>query len=192
MTASGLGLNKFRYSGLITAFKNREPVTEETTSKIIELVKLSKGWSSVEASSGNGDSGMIGVMEEELYNVPTFEIVQRNYFNRLLTVYHTALHDCADLGSKEAVDTISEMLKQDGYVPDLFCVTQVMRHYLRCRDIKGDKKILDDYISSRKPLAMEFYTTLVQGTMIKYTPDGMEKDIVTFSKVNAFQPHTVY
>jgi len=146
----------------------------------------------VEASSGNGDFGMIGVTEEELYNVPTTNIVQRHYFNGLLIVYHTALHACADLGSKEVVDTISEMLKQDGYVPDLFCVTQVMRHYLRCRDFKGSKKILDDYINSGKPLAMEFYTTLVQGPMIEYTPDGMEKDIVTFSKVNAFQPHTVY
>lgn len=185
MTAAGLGLNKFCYSGLITAFKNREPVTEETTSKIIELVKQSKGWSSVEASSGSGDSGMIGVTEEELYNIPTAEIVQRRNFNRLLTVYHTALHACADLGSKEAVDTISEMLKQDGYVPDLFCVTQVMRCYLRCRDIKGAKKIFDDYISSGKPLAMEFYTTLVQGAMIGYTPDGMEIAQDTLQKMTA-------
>lgn len=174
MTAAGLGLNKYCYAGLITAFKNREPVTEETTSKIIELVKQSKGWSSVEASSGSGDSGMIGVTEEELYNIPTAEIVQRRYINRQLTVYHTALHACADLGSKEAVETISEMLKQDGYAPDLFCVTQVMRCYLRCRDIKGAKKIFDAYIRSGKPPALELYTTLVQGAMIGYTPDGME------------------
>lgn len=185
MTAAGLGLNKFCYAGLITAFKNREPVTEETTSKIIELVKQSKGWSSVEASSGSGDSGMIGVTEEELYNIPTAEIVQRRYFNRELTVYHTALHACADLGSKEAADAISEMLKQDGYSPDLFCVMQVMRCYLCCRDIKGAKKIFDDYISSRKPIALEFFTTLVQGAMIGYTPDGMEIAQDTLQKMTA-------
>lgn len=185
MTAAGLGLNKYCYAGLITAFKNREPVTEETTSKIIELVKQSKGWSSVEASGGSGDSGMFGVTEEELYNIPTAEVVQRQYINRQLTVYHTALHACADLGSKEAVETISEMLKQDGYAPDLFCVTQVMRCYLRCRDIKGAKQIFDDYISSGKPLALEFYTTLVQGAMIGYTPNGMETAQDTLQKLTA-------
>ncbi|KAH9308526.1 hypothetical protein KI387_036437, partial [Taxus chinensis] len=175
MTAAGLGLNKFCYAGLITAFKNRQPVTEETTSKIIELVKQSKGWSSVEASSGAGDSGMIGVTEEELYNIPTAEFVQRrNFINRQITVYHTALHICADLGSKESVDTLMEMLKQDGYASDVFCVIQVMRCYLLCRDVEGGKAIFDEYIKSGKPLAMELYTSLAQGAMIGHTPKGME------------------
>lgn len=34
MTAAGLGLNKFCYAGLITAFKNKTPITDETTTKV--------------------------------------------------------------------------------------------------------------------------------------------------------------
>jgi len=34
MTAAGLGLNKFCYAGLITAFKNKLPTTEETPKKV--------------------------------------------------------------------------------------------------------------------------------------------------------------
>lgn len=34
MTAAGLGLNKFCYAGLIAAFQNRTPISEETTSKV--------------------------------------------------------------------------------------------------------------------------------------------------------------
>ncbi|KAG1326326.1 putative Pentatricopeptide repeat-containing protein, mitochondrial [Cocos nucifera] len=38
MTAAGLGLNKFCYAGLITAFKNKLPITEETTTKTMETL----------------------------------------------------------------------------------------------------------------------------------------------------------
>ena len=34
MSAAGLGLNKFCYAGLITAFKNKTPTTEETMAKV--------------------------------------------------------------------------------------------------------------------------------------------------------------
>ncbi|KAG0471788.1 hypothetical protein HPP92_016334 [Vanilla planifolia] len=59
MTAAGLGLNKFCYAGLITAFKNKQPTTDETTNKIVELVKQSKGWSSIETSSDGGENERI-------------------------------------------------------------------------------------------------------------------------------------
>ncbi|RWW26891.1 hypothetical protein BHE74_00012348 [Ensete ventricosum] len=36
MTAAGLGLNKFCYAGLITAFRNKLPTTEETTAKVCD------------------------------------------------------------------------------------------------------------------------------------------------------------
>lgn len=186
MTAAGLGLNSFCYAGLITAFKNRHPVTEETTSKIIELVKQSKGWSSVEASSGTGDSGMLSVSEEELYNIPTAEFIhRRSFINRQLTVYHTALHACADLGSKESLDILMEMLKGDGYTPDGFCVIQVMRCYLLCRDLEGGKRIFDEYLNSGKPLFPELYTTLARGAMIDHTPKGMEIARETLEKMVA-------
>lgn len=72
--------------------------------KIIDLVRQSKGWSSVDASSDTAENVMMGVSEEELYNIPTAEYVnRRGFLNRQLTVYHVALHACADLKSKEVL-----------------------------------------------------------------------------------------
>lgn len=46
---------------------------------------------------------MMGVSEEELYNIPTAEYVHRRggFLNRELTVYHVALHAFADLRNVE-------------------------------------------------------------------------------------------
>ncbi|URE34217.1 PPR repeat [Musa troglodytarum] len=162
MTAAGLGLNKFCYAGLITAFKNKLPTTEETTGKIIELVKQSKGWSSIEASTDSGENVMMNVSEEELYNIPTAEFVhRRGFINRQLTVYHVALHACADLKSKETVETLLDMIKRDGYSYDVFI------------DIDSGVKIFEEYTSSRPPTA-ELYVTLIEGAMVGYTPRGMQ------------------
>lgn len=71
--------------------------------KIIELVEQSKGWSSVEASNNTAENVMIGVSEEELYSLPTAEYINRRggFINRQMTVYHVALHACADLRNVE-------------------------------------------------------------------------------------------
>ena len=37
MTAAGLGLNKFCYAGLIAAYKNKTPTTDETTAKVCNM-----------------------------------------------------------------------------------------------------------------------------------------------------------
>lgn len=133
MTAAGLGLNKFCYAGLIAAHKNKEPVTDDVASKvsnkcihvllqffhffgissffffcyfsekILELVEQSKGWSAVEAPSDIPVRSMMGMSEEELYNIPTAEFVFRRggFLNREFTVYHVAFHSCADLKNVE-------------------------------------------------------------------------------------------
>lgn len=45
---------------------------------------------------------MMNVSEEELYNLPTAEYAHRRAFVfKQLTVYHVAIHACADLQSKE-------------------------------------------------------------------------------------------
>lgn len=51
---------------------------------------------------------MMGVSEEELYNLPTAEYVNRRgaFLNRQLTVYHVALHGCADLRNVEVLADI--------------------------------------------------------------------------------------
>lgn len=161
MTAAGLGLNKFCYAGLITAFKNKLPTTEETIAKIIELVKQSKGWSSIEASTDSGENVMMNVSEEELYNIPTAEFVhRRGFINRQLTVYHVALNACADLKSKETVETLLDTIKRDGYSYDVFIVMQAMRCYFNCEDIDSGVKIFEEYTSSRPPTAELYVVSL--------------------------------
>ena len=47
---------------------------------------------------------MAGITEEELYNMPTAEHVnKRGYVNRPLTVYHVAFHACAELRNVEVL-----------------------------------------------------------------------------------------
>lgn len=136
MTAAGAGLNKFCYAGLIAAHMNKTPRADDTATKvissiflswinidyfaaksfsninfflkIIEFVERSKGWSSIEASNNNAENAMMGVTEEELYNLPTAEFVYRRggFLNRQLTVYHVALHACAELKNVEVFSQI--------------------------------------------------------------------------------------
>ncbi|KAF3670915.1 hypothetical protein FXO38_06845 [Capsicum annuum] len=102
MTATGLGLNKFYYAGLITTLKNKEPVRDDIASKIIELVEQSNSWSAVEALSDVPVRTMIGVTEE-LYNLPTTEYIFwiGGFLNMELIVYHVVFHTCDDLKSVE-------------------------------------------------------------------------------------------
>ncbi|KAJ8645794.1 hypothetical protein MRB53_007542 [Persea americana] len=186
MTAAGLGLNKFCYAGLIAAYKNKTPTTDETTAKIIELVKQSKGWSSVEASSDTAENVMLGVSEEELYNIPTAEYVnRRGFLNKQLTVYHVAFHACADLKSTETMETLLEMLRQDGYSHDVFTIMQTMRCFLHCGDLDRGVKTFEDHKNSGKPPMVELYVVLVEGAMIGHTPQGMQIAQDALEKMNS-------
>ncbi|KAL0424249.1 UNVERIFIED_CONTAM: Pentatricopeptide repeat-containing protein, mitochondrial [Sesamum radiatum] len=129
LTAAGLGLNKFSYAGLIIAHKNKAALSDDTTSKIIELVEQSKGWSSVDQTKDNAENVMMGISEEELYNLPTAEYIHRRggFIAKQLTVYHVAFHACADLGDVQAIERLLEMLEKDGKTPDVFILLQVMR-----------------------------------------------------------------
>lgn len=47
---------------------------------------------------------MLGISEEELYNLPTAEFVHRRVFiYRQFTVFHVAFHACADLKNVEVL-----------------------------------------------------------------------------------------
>lgn len=190
MTAAGLGLNKFCYAGLIAANRNKTPdatSTDDIATKIIELVEQSKGWSSVEAPSDIAENVMMGVSEEELYNIPTAEYVHRRagFVNRQLTVYHVAFHALADLQNIEATDTLLEMLKKDGKSPDVFIVMQTMRCYLHSGDIDRGLKTFEDYMNSGKPPVVELYVALVEGAMVGYTPRGMQLAQDTLVNMNS-------
>ncbi|KZV55487.1 pentatricopeptide repeat-containing protein mitochondrial, partial [Dorcoceras hygrometricum] len=176
MTASGLGLNQFCYAGIITAYKNKIPLTDDTGSKIIELVEQSKGWSSVDQTKQSAQNVMMGISEEELYGLPTAEYVHRRggFVFRELTVYHVAFHACADLMDVEATDRLLEMLEKDGKTPDVYILLQVMRCYLHAGHLDRGVKVFEDYKNSRKPPITELYVTLAEGAMVGYTPRGMQ------------------
>ncbi|KAK3183680.1 hypothetical protein Dsin_030966 [Dipteronia sinensis] len=191
MTAAGAGLNKFCYAGLIIAHMNKLPVADDTASKIIEFVERSKGWSSVETSSDNAENVMMGISEEELYNLPTAEYIHRRggFLMRQLTIYHVAFHACAELRNVEAMETLVEMLKKDEKTPDVFILLQIMRCYLLSGDIDRGQKVFEDYMNSGKPPMIELYVTLVEGAMIGYTPRGMQlaqDTLVNMSSRNFF------
>lgn len=176
MTAAGLGLNKFCYAGLIAAHKNVTPITNDAASKIIELVEQSKGWSSVEASNDTAENVMMGVPEEELYNLTTADYISRRggFINRLLTVYHAAFHACADLKNVQAIERLKEMLEMDSKSPDVFITIQIMRCYLQSGNVDRGLQIFEDYMKSGKPPAAELYATIIEGAMLGYTPKGMQ------------------
>lgn len=175
MTAAGLGLNKFCYAALITALRNKTPLPDDFGTKILEFVERSKEWTSVEESSMTAENVMMDITEEELYNMPTAEYARRRGFlNRQLTVYHAALHACADLRNVEVMEALLGMLEKDGKTPDLFIVMQKMRCYLQSGDIDRGLKTFDDYMKSGNLPAVELYTMLVEGAMIGHTPKGMQ------------------
>ncbi|KAJ4829765.1 hypothetical protein Tsubulata_043938 [Turnera subulata] len=175
MTAAGAGLNKFCYAGLITAHMNKKPLSDDTATKIIELVEQSKGWSQGETTN-NPENFVMGVSQEELYNLPTADYVHRRggFLMKDLTVYHTACHACADLKNVEAMDTLLEMLAKDGKFPDVFILLQTMRCYLHSGDLDRGVKVFEDYMASGKPPMIELYVTLIDGAMVGHTPRGMQ------------------
>lgn len=185
MTAAGLGLNKFCYAGLIAAHKNKIPLANDTADRILELVEQSKGWSSVEASKDNAENVMMGISEEELYNIPTAEYVYRRggFISRLFTVYHVAFHAFADFRNVKAMETLQEMLQRDGRTPDAFISMQIIRCYLHSGDIDRGLKVFEDYMNSGKAPMTELFITLVEGAMVGYTPKGMQLAQKTLEKM---------
>lgn len=174
MTAAGLGLNKFCYAGLIVAHKNKTPVTDDFAAKVIEFVERSKIWSSVEANSANAENVMMGVSDEELYNLPTAEYVHRRggFLVRPFTAYHTAFYAAADVKNVELVGTLLEMLNKEGKSPDIYIMMQVIRCYCHAGDIERAHQTFEGYINSNR--VIELYVTFAQGAMNGYTEKGMQ------------------
>ncbi|KAL8233941.1 hypothetical protein R6Q59_020041 [Mikania micrantha] len=187
MTAAGLGLNKYCYAGLISAHKNKTPLAEDTSAKILELIEQSKGWSSLEQTRDSAENVMMGISEEELYNIPTAYYIHRRggFVQRALTVYHVAFQACADLKDVQAVDALQEMLKKDNKTPDVFILMQIMRCYLNSGDIERGLKVFEDYMGSGSPPMGELYTTLIEGAMTGYTPKGMEIALDKLTEMNS-------
>ncbi|KAL4653284.1 pentatricopeptide repeat-containing protein At4g35850, mitochondrial [Castanea sativa] len=187
MTAAGVGLNKFCYAGLIAAHKNKTPVADDFATKVIEFVERSKDSLAVDSTGATAENVMMGVSEEEMYNIPTAEYAYRRggFINRQLTIYHVALHACADLKNVEVMETLLEMLKNNGNTPDVFIVMQTMRCYLHSGDIDRGLKTFEDYMNSGKPPIVELYVTLVEGAMVGHTPKGMQLAQDTLVNMNS-------
>ncbi|CAA0397628.1 unnamed protein product [Arabidopsis thaliana] len=175
MTAAGVGLNQFCYAGLITAHLNKQPRPDNLSTKILEFVEQSKGWSAIDSSRKSAEDVMFSISEEELYNIPTADYSHRTRFlQRNLTVYHVAFSALADLKDVKATEALLEMLKKDGKDTDTYCVLQIMRCYLHSQDFENGLKLFQDYMSADKIPAMELYTTLIEGAMTGYTDNGMK------------------
>ncbi|KAK7316147.1 hypothetical protein VNO77_34920 [Canavalia gladiata] len=176
MTAAGLGLNKFCYAGLIIAHKNKTPIADDFAAKVIEFVERSKIWSSVETDSANPENVMMGVTDEELYNLPTAEYVHRRggFLNRPFTAYHTAFNAAADLKNVELMQTLLEMLNKEEKTPDIYILLQVIRCYCHAGEIDRALQTFEEYENSRKPIAAELFVTLAEGAMVGYTEKGMQ------------------
>uniref|UniRef100_A0A804MYC4 Pentatricopeptide repeat-containing protein n=1 Tax=Zea mays TaxID=4577 RepID=A0A804MYC4_MAIZE len=127
--------------------------------QILDFVGQSKGWQYVERVSKDiAENIMMNVLEEELYNLPTAEYVNRRggFVFKQHTVYHVALQACAELRSKETLEALLEMFNKDnrdGSTYDAYMVMQAMRCYLRCGDIDSAVKMFEEYSSSRSPPA---------------------------------------
>jgi pentatricopeptide repeat protein len=175
MTAAGVGLNQFCYAGLITAHLNKQPRPDNLSTKILEFVEQSKGWSAIDSSRKSAEDVMFSISEEELYNIPTADYSHRTRFlQRNLTVYHVAFSALADLKDVKATEALLEMLKKDGKDTDTYCMLQIMRCYLHSQDFENGLKLFQDYMSADKIPAMELYTTLIEGAMTGYTDNGMK------------------
>ncbi|XP_071711238.1 pentatricopeptide repeat-containing protein At4g35850, mitochondrial [Rutidosis leptorrhynchoides] len=187
MTAAGLGLNKFCYAGLIAAHKNKIPLAENTSAKILELVEQSKGWSSIEQTRDSAENLLMNINEEEMYDIPTAAYINRRggFVNRSLTVYHVAFNACADLKDTQAIDTLQEMLKKDSKNPDVFIILQIMRCYLNSGDIDRGLKVFEDYMNSGSPPMPDLYATFIEGAMTGYTPKGMQAALDKLTEMNA-------
>ncbi|XP_051144046.1 pentatricopeptide repeat-containing protein At4g35850, mitochondrial [Andrographis paniculata] len=187
MTAAGLGLNKFCYAGIIVAHKNKSSLSDDTGSKILELVEQSKGWSSIDQTRDTAENVMMGISEEELYNLPTAEYVHRRggFIARQLTVYHVAFHAFADLRDVKATDKLLEILENNGKSPDVFILMQIMRCYLHAGDIDRGVKVFEDYMNSNRLPMIELYVTLAEGAMVGYTPRGMQLAQDTLVQMNS-------
>ncbi|BAU01621.1 Pentatricopeptide repeat-containing protein [Vigna angularis] len=176
MIAAGLGLNKFCYAGLIVAHKNKTPLVDDFSAKVIEFVEKSKMWSSDETNSANAENVMMGVSDEELYNLPTADYIHRRggFLNRPFTAYHTAFHAAADLKLVELTNTLLDMLNKDGKTPDVFIMMQVVRCYCHAGEIDLALQTFENYINEGRVIAAELFVTLAEGAMAGYTEKGMQ------------------
>ncbi|XP_058778937.1 pentatricopeptide repeat-containing protein At4g35850, mitochondrial-like [Vicia villosa] len=176
MTAAGLGLNKFCYAGLIVAHKNKTPFTDDFDAKVTEFVERSKIWSSVETDSANAENVMVGVTDEELYNLPTAEYINRRggFVNRPFTAYHTAFNAAADFKNVKLTDTLLEMLSKEKKIPDIYIVMQVIRCYCHAGEIERGLQYFEEFINLGRGNAAELFVTLAEGAMVGYTEKGMQ------------------
>ncbi|KAK7381051.1 hypothetical protein VNO78_33575 [Psophocarpus tetragonolobus] len=186
MASAGLGLNKFCYAGLIVAHKNKIPLTEDFAAKVIEFVERSKMWSSVETDSANAENVMMGVTDEELYNLPTAEYINRRggFLSRQFTAYHTAFHAAADLKHVELTDALLEMLNKDGKTPDGFIGMQVIRCYCHAGHIDRGLQTFENHLKEGWPISAELFGTLAEGAMVGYTEKGMQIAQDTLIRMN--------
>ncbi|MCO5575670.1 hypothetical protein L7F22_029474 [Adiantum nelumboides] len=82
--------------------------------------------------------------------------------------------DRASSSNLKALRSVVEMLKQDGYQPDMFCVTQILRCHIACKEFSVAMKALNGYLNSGRPARSELFAVLIMEAMNGFSRDGME------------------
>lgn len=174
ITESGLTLNKFCYAALIAAEKNQLVKRSDVFDKIMQILNEARSWSSMDLFGGRPD--VVDEVDEYVYSLPTVDFVRgrANIVDRRLTVYHAALCACADLKSTTALRSVVEMLRQDGFHPDLFCVAQILRCHVACKEYAVALKALNGYLNAGRPLRSELFFVLILEAMKGFPEEGME------------------
>lgn len=177
ITESGLALNKYCYAALIAAEKNQLGKKSDVFEKIIEILRQARSWSGLDVfGSGREGSDVIDEIDEYIYCLPTINFVRgrANFVDRRLTVYHAALSACADLKNTAALRSVVEMLRQDGFQPDLFCVAEILRCHVACKEYGIALRALNGYLNSGRPARTELFVVFILEAMKGFSQEGME------------------
>ncbi|XP_050262502.1 pentatricopeptide repeat-containing protein At4g35850, mitochondrial-like [Quercus robur] len=98
------------------------------------------------------------VIERSEHDETSENLTSTKYIDPSRVEDSSNLQDLAVLEVELTVmETLLEMLKNNGNTPDVFTVMQVMRCYLHSGDIDRGLKTFEDYVSSGKPPIVELY-----------------------------------
>ncbi|GBG61379.1 hypothetical protein CBR_g20410 [Chara braunii] len=176
MAGHGLTLNKYCYSALITAHKNRRPVTQDTFVKIFELLDEARTQNRANLEDDLAESGVgedYDEMSEEMtwmQDVPA----KRGLITHRAAVYNAALRAFVDLRNHEAAMKVVDRIKEDGLKPDAYVFTHLIRSYLMQGDMDKAVVTFDKYMATGGHPSLDIFIIMIEGAIRRYKPESME------------------
>ncbi|GBG61376.1 hypothetical protein CBR_g20407 [Chara braunii] len=176
MAAHGLTLNKYCYSALITAHKNRRPVTQDTFVKIFELLDQARAQMKMNAEDDLGYPGLGDEYDEITEEIAWMQDVpaKRGLITHKAAVYNAALRACVDLRNHEAAMKVIDRIKEDGLKPDAYVFTHLIRSYLMQGDMDKAVGTFDKYMATGGHPSLDIFMIMIEGAIRRYKPETME------------------